>query len=474
MGQITLGSLFDGIGGWQLAAIRNGVKPVWSSEIEPFPIAVTKVHFPFTRQLGDISKIKAGDIEPVDIICAGSPCQDLSIAGKRAGLGDRGNDYTTRSGLFRAAIDIVHGMRERTNGKYPSFFVWENVPGAFSTNKGRDFKAVLEEIGQNSISIPGSDKWAAAGMVKFPTCRIEWRILDAQYWGVPQRRRRIFLVADFTTSGSSSSEILFECQSLQRNPETSERSKEGASSGATGSAHQTGVTLCFSTQASIKDSNPILEECAPTMRGSVRLGVLSTKDMVFENHGRDARIKGPLTKGPAITAYAGTGGNNLPFVSHCLIVNQGGGQNYGKGEGGTTEATCYANSSYSTWEKSNICATQRAIGGILGGGSETLVQVKAIDCRNFRETITSGTLQSKASGGYSLNFQNPIRLGSIVRRMTPLECERIQGLPDGWTLIKDKTCSDSARYTALGNGMAQPCADWIIKRIVEAMQNSKG
>lgn len=251
-----------------------------------------------------------------------------------------------------------------------------------------------------------------------------------------------------------------------------DRRKE-LSSGATGSAHQTGVTLGFSTQSSIKDSNPILEECTPTMRGSVRLGVLSTKDMVFENHGRDARIRGPLTKGPAITAYAGTGGNNLPLVSHCLIVNQGA-QNDGKGEDGNTEATCYANSSYSTWEKSNICATQRATGGILGGGSDTLVHVKAIDCRNFRETITSGTLQSKASGGYSLNFQNPIRLGSIVRRMTPLECERLQGLPDGWTLIKDKTCSDSARYKALGNGMAQPCADWIIKRIVEAMLNSKG
>ena len=134
---ITLGSLFDGIGGWQLAAVRNGVKPLWSSEIDTFPASITGKHFPDTIQLGDVTKINGAEIQPVDIICAGSPCQDLSIAGKRAGLeGDRSN-------LFYQALRIVREMREETNGVYPKFFVWENVLGAFTSNARRDFKAVL-------------------------------------------------------------------------------------------------------------------------------------------------------------------------------------------------------------------------------------------------------------------------------------------------------------------------------------------
>ena len=119
---LTLGSLFDGIGGWCLAAVRAGIRPIWSSEIEKFPLEVTARHFPDVVQLGDVTKIDGAKIEPADIICAGSPCQDLSVAGKRAGLAGE------RSGLFVRAVDIVRQMRVRTNGKYPRFFVWENVP----------------------------------------------------------------------------------------------------------------------------------------------------------------------------------------------------------------------------------------------------------------------------------------------------------------------------------------------------------
>ena len=188
---ITIGSLFDGIGGWQLAAARNGVKPLWSSEIDPFPASVTKEHFHDTIQLGDVTKIDGAEIPPVDIICAGSPCQDLSIAGKRAGLeGERSN-------LFYQAMRIVREMGEKTNGVYPKFFVWENVLGAFTSNARRDFKAVLEEILQADISMPASGRWARAGMVRSKKCGIAWRTLDAQFWGVPQHRERIFLVAGF-------------------------------------------------------------------------------------------------------------------------------------------------------------------------------------------------------------------------------------------------------------------------------------
>lgn len=193
--EITVGSLFDGIGGWCIAAERNGAVPIWSSEIEPFCIEVTKKHFPNVMQLGDIKKIKGDKIPPVDIICAGSPCQDLSVAGKREGL--KGE----RSGLFRTANDVVSDMLRATRGEYPKYFIWENVLGAFSSNKGRDFQAVLSEITQTDIPMPRAGRWARSGMVRSKRCNIAWRILDAQYWGVPQHRERIFLIACFRNRG---------------------------------------------------------------------------------------------------------------------------------------------------------------------------------------------------------------------------------------------------------------------------------
>ena len=223
---LTLGSLFDGIGGWQLAAVRAGIQPIWSSEIEAFPIEVTKRHFPDTLQLGDVTKIDGADIPPVDIICAGSPCQDLSVAGKRAGLAGE------RSGLFVRAVDIVRQMRRATDGEKPRFFVWENVPGAFSSNHRRDFQAVLEEIGQAEVPMPKSGRWADAGLVRTHTCDIAWRVLDAQYWGVPQRRKRIFLVADFAETGRRAAEILFEPEGVQGDTPQGEGTRKGTAAGA--------------------------------------------------------------------------------------------------------------------------------------------------------------------------------------------------------------------------------------------------
>lgn len=192
---MTLGSLFDGLGGWQIAACRAGIKPVWSSEIEKLPLKLTSIRFPNTKQIGDITKLSAAEIKPVDIITMGSPCQDLSIAGKREGLAGE------RSGLFVTAINLVHAMRKLTNGRYPKYVVWENVTGAFSSNKGMDFKTVLEKITETSIPVPGHHKWAKSGMVRSRICTVVWRTLDAQYWGIPQRRRRIFLIADYTDGG---------------------------------------------------------------------------------------------------------------------------------------------------------------------------------------------------------------------------------------------------------------------------------
>ncbi len=165
---ITLGSLFDGIGGFPLCAEIMGITPVWAAEIEPACVAVTKQHFPQMLHYGDVSKINGAEIPPVDIITFGSPCQDLSVAGKRAGIKNtsKGDEETTRSGLFIEAIRIIYEMRNATNGQYPTFIVWENVPGAFTSHNGDDFRTVLEEITKTDIPMPASGKWANAGMVR--------------------------------------------------------------------------------------------------------------------------------------------------------------------------------------------------------------------------------------------------------------------------------------------------------------------
>lgn len=208
-----LGSLFDGSGGFPLAATMCGIIPVWASEVEPYPIAVTRSRFPKMRRLGDVSKVNGAEIEPVDIITFGSPCQDLSVAGKRAGIKDG-----TRSGLFLEAIRIIKEMRESTGGMYPAFALWENVPGAFSSNNGEDFRTVLQEfvkIKEPSAVMPPvpAGGWAYADSYMGDGWSLAYRTFDAQYWGVPQRRRRIYLVADFR--GKCAGEILFKRQGLR-------------------------------------------------------------------------------------------------------------------------------------------------------------------------------------------------------------------------------------------------------------------
>ena len=215
-----LGSLFDGSGGFPLAGALCGIEPVWASEVEPYPIAVTKSRFPNMKHLGDISKINGAEIEPVDIITFGSPCQDLSVAGKRAGLKHEanGDDETTRSGLFIEAVRIIKEMRNATNGEYPRYAIWENVPGAFSSNKGEDFRVVLEElikVVEPTAVMPEVPQkgWNYADCYTGDGWSLAYRVLDAQYWGVPQRRRRIYLVTDFR--GECAKEILFERKGLR-------------------------------------------------------------------------------------------------------------------------------------------------------------------------------------------------------------------------------------------------------------------
>ena len=215
-----LGSLFDGSGGFPLSGTLCDIEPVWAAEVEPYPIAVTSSRFPNMKHLGDISKVNGAEIEPVDIITFGSPCQDLSVAGKRAGLKheDNGDDETTRSGLFMEAVRIIKEMRKATNGEYPKFCCWENVPGAFSSNNGEDFRIVLQElikIAEPYAVMPEVPKkgWAYADSFCGDGWSLAYRVFDAQYWGVPQRRRRIYLVTDF--GGERARKILFEREGLR-------------------------------------------------------------------------------------------------------------------------------------------------------------------------------------------------------------------------------------------------------------------
>ena len=217
---MKLGSLFDGSGGFPIAGSLMGIEPIWAAEVEPYPISVTKSRFPNMKHLGSVTDVNGGKIEPVDIITFGSPCQDLSVAGKRAGLKHEteGDDETTRSGLFVEAVRIIKEMREATNGVYPRFAVWENVPGAFSSNGGEDFRIVLEkliQVAEPTAVMPGVPKagWAYADSYRGDGWSIAYRTFDAQYWGVPQRRRRIYLVADFR--GECAGEILFKSNGLR-------------------------------------------------------------------------------------------------------------------------------------------------------------------------------------------------------------------------------------------------------------------
>ena len=328
---LTLGSLFDGSGGFPLGGLLAGITPVWSSEIEPFPVRVTTKRFPHMKHYGDISVLNGAELPPVDIITFGSPCQDMSVAGKRSGLDG------SRSSLFYEAIRIIKEMRGATDGKYPRYIVWENVPGAFSSNKGQDFRAVLEEVCKvkdAEVSVPFPGKWENAGRIMGNGYSVAWRQFDAQFWGVPQRRKRIYLVADF--AGGSAGKILFESEGLSGYSAEGFRSWQTA---AGTSAKGSGETGGFS----VDGYNSSVDEVAATLgvncgvstgrngvmvlndQGGSRMDV--TEDMtctlraeshhpplVFENHSQDSRYTGPQDTVQTILSTFGTGGNNQPFV----------------------------------------------------------------------------------------------------------------------------------------------------------------
>jgi DNA (cytosine-5)-methyltransferase 1 len=238
---MTLGSLFSGSGGFELAGVLAGITPVWNAEIEPFPCKVTAARFPNVKNYGDVTKIDGSKVEPVDIITLGSPCQDISVAGKQVGI-----QKGTRSSLFFEAIRIVREMLEATDYKYPRYLVWENVPGAFSSNKGDDFRSVLQSIVdlKDPLSdVPKPKKWGNAGCIVGDGYSIAWRIYDAQYWGVPQRRKRIYLIG--CLGDERAGEILFKPESLRGNTTESRKTGKGAAADAQRSTDGSSHVYCL-------------------------------------------------------------------------------------------------------------------------------------------------------------------------------------------------------------------------------------
>lgn len=445
-------SLFSGSGGFELAGRLCGITPVAAAEIEPYPIAVTRKNFPGMKHLGDVRKIKGDEIEPVDVMTFGSPCQDLSIAGKRAGLKhvENGDDETSRSGLFMEAIRIIREMREVTNGKYPRYVVWENVFGAFSSNKGEDFRTVLQKIigiAEKDATVPSVPKngWAYADCYRGDGWSVAYRLLDAQFWGVPQRRRRIYLVADFR--GDCAEKILFEREGLRGD-------------------YSAGGATWEKTTANTEN------------------GTRANDVFAVENHPADSRVNIDSSgKVQCLTGRMGTGGGNVPMVV-CLQANgidraDTAGCN-GKGWKENISytlntidrhAVAYNQLAYDEFKENDVASTIKALGGNYGGGSENMV----------------------------------VEYSHIVRRLTPTECARLQGFPDEWGKLEKKTeltdeeysfwldvrnnyagingkkekdykkeqmvawynklHSDRSEYEMWGNGIALPCALYVMEGI---------
>ena len=595
----TLGSLFDGIGGFPLAAVRNGIEPVWASEIEAFPIEVTRKRFPSMLHVGDITKLNGAELPPVDIITGGSPCQDLSVAGARAGLAGE------RSGLFMEQIRVVKEMRDADERRgrtahtvRPRYMCWENVPGSFSSAGGEDFRIVLEEIvrikdGSCSVPRPDSGRWESAGAIILGNqFSLAWRVMDAQFWGVAQRRKRIFLVADF--AGRSATQILFEQNRLPGYSASSGGQRQGTAASAPGcsdppggtgpigfdgyngdltgekaatlgvncgmSTRRNGVLTAFAANQrdEVRDLHDVAaaltaqpgmkqqtfvagitakgngdcflseerhtalsggggmpgqgypaiftaafsagagasagsigygEEVSPTLKGTASgncmpsilclndqggsaiacsenvAGTLRAQEhghqpLVFENHGIDARYTGPHSVAPTMSARYGTGGNNVPLVAEpdtifCITgnaidrqpMNGGNGIGYQQGIAYTLTAT----------DHHAVFSRQR------------------VDVFKSNEVVsTQSARQHKDATDLVVDMDEPDNSASaprgasvlLIRRLTPLECERLQGFPDGWTDIEG--ASDSARYKALGNSVAIPCVDYGLQGIAWA------
>ena len=466
---LTLGSLFDGSGGFPLGGLLAGVTPVWASEIEPFPIRVTTRRLPDMKHYGDISRMDGGKIEPVDIITFGSPCTDMSIAGKRAGLDG------AQSSLFYQAIRIVKEMRCATNGRYPRWICWENVVGAFSSNKGFDFKAVLDAVigiiePGAEVPMPEKDRWPYADIYMGERWSVAYRTFDAQHWGVPQRRRRVYLVADFAARGAG--RVLFESEGLSGYSAEGFRSWQRAARGSPAGSGAAGG-ICLNDQGGTRMD--ISVDVAGTLRAQMDGHppcIVEQNGVVFENHSQDTRYVGPLDTAPTVSATYGTGGNNQPFVvgeaptPKTLKIRSG---CEGGGKGALIQedksATISCNNDQTVFvpcQDADAAVRAFSIGAAFSAGmlsenphagiyeadtSRTLDQgggnpacnqggIAVVGGPTYAMTPCTFTQidKEKAPTLNARDYKDPtfVNSGYYVRRLTPTECARLQGFPDWW------------------------------------------
>ena len=480
---LTLGSLFDGSGGFPLGGLLCGITPVWASEIEPFPIRVTTKRFPFMKHYGDISQMDGGKIEPVDIITFGSPCTDMSIAGRRAGLDGK------QSVLFYQAIRIIQEMRDATHGKYPRYIVWENVPGAFSSNHGEDFKAVLEAIigvkePGAQVPMPEKNLWPYADLYMGEQWSVAYRTLDAQHWGVPQRRRRIFLVADF--AGWGAGQVLFESEGLSGYSAEGFRAWQRAARDPAAGSGAAGICLndqggnCMDVSSEVAatlraehhghppcvlDAAGFCTEHSADSRGigfeperapTLRAGVVPAA-IALESHSIDSRIKiaddGTIQ---TLTSRMGTGGMNVPLVLKIRSGCEGGGKGPLIQEDRSATLSCNNDQTLFEPVPFGICSDQSKAmlsdnphAGIYkaqtsrtldtGGGNPGCNQGGiAVVAREKSYAMTMNSYvqveEEKTPALLSRDYKDPtaVNSGYTVRRLTPTECARLQGFPDWW------------------------------------------
>lgn len=488
---LTLGSLFDGSGGFPLGGLMCGIRPIWASEIEPFPIIVTTKRLPFMKHYGDINQINGADIESVDIITFGSPCTDMSVAGKRAGLDGK------QSTLFYQAIRIIKEMRCKTDGKYPRWIVWENVPGAFSSGKGEDFRCVLEsicKIKNENFSVPRPEKWSNAGNIVADKFSLAWRVLDAQFWGVPQRRKRIYLVADF--GGRSAEKILFESEGVSRYSAQSFQSWQrtaGSFTNSTGEASN----ICLNDQGGSRMD--VTEDITGALRATSHHPPCVLNSIAAHNHPSDSRVR--ISNGGCVqtlTRGMGTGGNKVPLIMNEVPKTYGicskdsnsmksdnprsgfyetntsrtldkNGGNPSCNQGGVAivesipftqnqrdEARILGNKSGALNASSNTKHQTFILQGSMIGrndnngpqgsgiNEDVSFTLNTIDRHAIAYGIGRDAFNQGKNAKWNLCFSKEVQPtlvskgpgaacnGYIVRRLTPTECARLQGFPDSW------------------------------------------
>ena len=511
--QMTLGSLFDGIGGFPLAGKYAGLRPVWASEIEPFPIRVTEKRLPEMKHYGDIRALRGADLEPVDVIAFGSPCQDVSAAGRREGISGE------RSGLFFEAIRIIREMRDATHGEYPGWAVWENVPGAMSSNHGEDFRRVVESLirvkaPEADVPLPAGGRWLPAGEIMGDGYSLAWRILDAaQGWGVAQRRKRIFAVLDL--AGQRAGEVLFESEGVSGYTPPGAKARQGAAGGAEGGVGAAG--FCYESG---KDSRGIgyQEEESPTLRCWKPPGVAVREPPMKKRpdcHNGQTRLApkaygigagksaGMLSANPKSGFYEAATSRALDRSGGNACCNQGG--------------MVIVSPAYSVRPMVNTQTQREQTPSLMARDSRDPLLVSLPSYCLDRACFTSGEnaryrLNVREEVAATLLAEGPGAISApteeyIVRRLTPLECCRLQGFPDGWTehletekpggqeiarwvgVFEDwrraqgKTAraspgkiakwlknprTDSAEYKAYGNSVAVPCVFFVLAGIVWA------